>query len=39
VIAYNPDYELPDDVKAAADAAIEGIKDGSITVDVGEVTQ
>lgn len=32
-IAYNPDYEIPDDVKAAAEAAIKGIIDGSITVE------
>ncbi len=32
-IAYNPDYTIPDDVKAAAEAAIKGIIDGSITVE------
>lgn len=32
VIDFNPDYDLPADVKSAADAAIEGISDGSITV-------
>lgn len=32
VIEYNPDFTLTDDVKAAADAAIDGIIDGSITV-------
>ena len=31
-IDYNSDYALPDDVKEAAEAAIEGIKDGSITI-------
>lgn len=31
-IAYNPGYALPADVKAAGDAAIAGIKDGTITV-------
>ena len=31
-IDYNTDYALPDDVKEAAEAAIEGIKDGSITI-------
>ena len=31
-MAFNPDYKLPDDVKAAADKAIDGIKDGSIKV-------
>jgi basic membrane lipoprotein Med (substrate-binding protein (PBP1-ABC) superfamily) len=31
-IGYNPGYKLPDDVKKAGDAAIEGIKSGSIKV-------
>jgi basic membrane protein A and related proteins len=31
-IAFNPGYNLPADVKSAADKAIEGIKNGSITV-------
>jgi len=31
-IAFNSGYSLPAEVKAAADAAIEGIKSGSITV-------
>ncbi len=31
VIAYNSAMSVPDDVKAAADAAIAGIEDGSIT--------
>jgi basic membrane lipoprotein Med (substrate-binding protein (PBP1-ABC) superfamily) len=31
-IVYNPGYALPADVKAAGDAAIAGIKDGTITV-------
>jgi basic membrane lipoprotein Med (substrate-binding protein (PBP1-ABC) superfamily) len=31
VIEFNPAYTLPADVKAIADAAIAGIKDGSIT--------
>jgi basic membrane protein A len=31
-IAYNPAYSLPADVKAAGDAAIKGIVDGSIKV-------
>lgn len=31
-VAFNSGYKLADDVKAAADAAIEGIKSGSITV-------
>jgi basic membrane protein A len=32
VIDFNPDYNLPADAKHAADAAIEGISDGSIVV-------
>ena len=32
VIEFNADYALPDDIRAAADAAITGIVDGSITV-------
>ena len=32
-MAYNSGYSLPDDVKAAGDAAIAGIKDGTITVE------
>ena len=32
MIAYNPGYALAADVKAAGDAAISGIKDGSIVV-------
>lgn len=32
-IALNPAYKLPDDVKKAADAAIEGIKNGTIKVE------
>jgi len=35
-IEYNPDFDLPADVKAAADEAIQGIIDGSITIDIGE---
>jgi basic membrane protein A len=31
-IAYNTGYKLPDDVKKAGDAAIEGIKNGTIKV-------
>jgi basic membrane protein A len=33
VMSYNPGFDLPADVKAAGDAAIQGIKDGSITVN------
>lgn len=32
-ISYNSGYKLPDDVKAAAEKAIAGIKDGSIKVN------
>jgi basic membrane protein A len=32
-IAYNPGYNLAADVKAAGDAAIKGISDGTITVN------
>jgi basic membrane lipoprotein Med (substrate-binding protein (PBP1-ABC) superfamily) len=32
-IVYNPNYKLPDDVKAAGDKAIAGITDGSIKVN------
>ena len=31
-IAYNPGYSLPADVKAAGDAAVQGIVNGTITV-------
>ena len=36
IIEYNPDFALPDDVKAAAEEAVQGIIDGSITIDVGD---
>ncbi len=36
VMEYNPDFDLPADVKAAAEEAIKGIVDGSITIDIGE---
>jgi len=32
-IVYNPGYNLPPEVKAAGDAAIDGIKNGTITVN------
>lgn len=32
-IVYNPAYQLPDNVKKAAEAAIEGIKNGTIKVN------
>jgi basic membrane protein A len=35
-IEYNPDFDLPADVKAAAEEATQGIIDGSITIDIGE---
>lgn len=35
VLAYNPGYELPADVKALGDAAAKGIIDGTITIGVG----
>ena len=34
VMDYNSNYALPDDVKAAADAAVQGIIDGSIEIPV-----
>ncbi|HSB89292.1 MAG TPA: BMP family protein [Anaerolineales bacterium] len=34
VIEYNPAYTLPADVTAAAGQAIDGIKDGSITIEL-----
>ncbi len=36
LIEYNDGYNLPADVKALAEEAIKGIKDGSITVNVGQ---
>ena len=33
---YNPDFDMPADVKAAAEDAVKGIVDGSITIDIGE---
>ena len=36
LIEYNDGYDLPADVLDLAEAAIKGIKDGSITVDVAE---
>lgn len=36
VIAFNPDYALPDDVRAAAEETIQGISDGSIVVPLPE---
>jgi basic membrane protein A len=36
LIEYNDGYSLPADVKTLAEDAIKGIKDGSITIDIGE---
>jgi basic membrane protein A len=36
VMDYNPDFDMPADVRAAADATVQGIIDGSITIDLGE---
>ncbi|MDO9545973.1 MAG: BMP family protein [Pelolinea sp.] len=34
VMAFNSDFDLPVDVRAAADAAIQGIIDGTITIEL-----
>ncbi|MGD8403099.1 MAG: BMP family protein [Anaerolineales bacterium] len=36
VIEYNPDYTVPADVQTLADDTVQGIIDGSITIDLGE---
>lgn len=36
VMDYNSGYDLPSDVKSQAEAAAEGIIDGSITIDLGD---
>jgi basic membrane protein A len=36
LIEYNEGYSLPADVKTLAEEAIQGIKDGSITISMGE---
>jgi basic membrane lipoprotein Med (substrate-binding protein (PBP1-ABC) superfamily) len=36
VMEYNPDFDLPADVKQLAEDTIQGIKDGSISIPVGE---
>ncbi len=36
VIEYNPDFDLPPDVKKLAEDTIEGIKNGTITIDIGD---
>lgn len=38
VMDYNPDYDLPEDVRAAADAAAAGIASGAISVFGGPTT-
>jgi basic membrane protein A len=36
VMEYNPDFDLPAEVRQLAEDTIQGIKDGSITISVGE---
>ena len=36
IMEYNSDFDLPADVKAAAEDAVKGIIDGSITIDICE---
>jgi hypothetical protein len=36
IMEYNPDFDLPADVKQLAEDTIQGIIDGSITIAVGE---
>ena len=36
VIEFNPDYELPADVQTLADDTIQGIVDGSVTIDLAQ---
>jgi len=36
VIEFNPEYDLPEDVKDLADDTIQGIIDGTISTDVSE---
>jgi basic membrane lipoprotein Med (substrate-binding protein (PBP1-ABC) superfamily) len=36
VMEYNPNFDLPADVKQLAEDTIQGIKDGSISIPVGE---
>jgi len=35
VMEYSPDFDMPADVKAAADETVQGIIDGSVTIDLG----
>jgi basic membrane protein A len=34
VMAFNPDLEIPADIKEAAETTIQGIIDGSITIEL-----
>jgi basic membrane protein A len=36
VIEYNPDYTVPAEVQTLADDTVQGIMDGSISIDLGE---
>jgi len=36
VIEYNPDYTIPAEVQTLADDTVQGITDGSITIEMGE---
>jgi hypothetical protein len=36
VIEFNPEYELVADVNTVAEQTIQGIIDGSITIDLGQ---
>jgi basic membrane lipoprotein Med (substrate-binding protein (PBP1-ABC) superfamily) len=36
VMDYNPDFDLPAEAKAAAEEAVAGITDGSVTIGIGE---
>ncbi len=36
IMEYNSGYNLPAEARAAADAAVDGIEDGSITIDLGQ---
>jgi basic membrane lipoprotein Med (substrate-binding protein (PBP1-ABC) superfamily) len=33
---YNPDFDLPADVITLADETVQGIIDGTITIEIGE---
>jgi len=34
VMEYNPDFDLPADVKTAADETVQGIVDGSVSIEI-----